>query len=178
MQDLGYLLFASQAMVGRGSAGELAIIRNSVSRNAERHITGCLHRESGRYLQYIEGRAADILALCASLAADPRHRGMVMLAAGALEVRQFPVWGFSAGTSRIFRSEPGYGPPIDPSEHSAEHLIQSLRALCLQAARDGPGRPGRDAARGVTPEVRDARGIPNPRCRSGQRGISPWIPST
>ncbi len=133
MPDLSYLLYNSHAMVNRGSAGELAIIRTSVSRNAEMHITGCLHRESGRYLQYLEGRAVDILRLCGSICADPRHKYVELLGAGPIESRRFTGWGFSAGKSRLFRSEPNSGPIIEPGQSEVEFLIETLRSFCFDA---------------------------------------------
>lgn len=89
---LAAVLYRSIAVTPReefesaGHAGEFA------ARNLGNGITGYLHFEDGMFFQYIEGPAAAVARLWASIQRDTRHRDVTVLSQGAVGTRRFARW--------------------------------------------------------------------------------------
>lgn len=88
----------------RRLAGDDIIDILSVSRlhNGTAGITGMLLYHDGRFTQAIEGAEADILALKARIAGDPRHKEVTTLYEGAQKDRVFAHWSMA-----FHRPDPG-----------------------------------------------------------------------
>ena len=81
------------AACGLPSAEVLSDILNTSRRNnADHGITGLLLYVGGNFMQAIEGPETETAALLARIAADPRHRGLRVIAAFPIEQRYFPDW--------------------------------------------------------------------------------------
>lgn len=68
------------------------MVELAAARNAGLGITGFLHREEDMFFQYLEGPAAAVAAVFASIAADPRHDDVRLLGQGPLAVRRLADW--------------------------------------------------------------------------------------
>ncbi|AKQ40873.2 BLUF domain-containing protein [Aurantiacibacter atlanticus] len=69
-----------------------AILATAQRRNESQEITGFLLYNGRNFLQLVEGDEARLLNLCARLANDPRHTGMVITSNIAIEERAYPDW--------------------------------------------------------------------------------------
>ncbi len=67
-----------------------ALLAVSRRNNAERGITGLMLYHDGSFLQVIEGPKAQVQALYARIAADPRHCQVIEMVSGPAESRAFP----------------------------------------------------------------------------------------
>jgi hypothetical protein len=84
-----YISSACGDMTDQQLADLLEISREN---NKKRGITGMLLYRGGDFMQVIEGPAANIEHLLKALAADKRHRGMLILKKGVIPERQFGDW--------------------------------------------------------------------------------------
>ncbi len=76
------------------------IVDWSLGRNAELGVTGALIFTEKRFAQYLEGPAAGVDALMASIAGDPRHRALDVVFRRPIEERRFATWALAyAGPS-------------------------------------------------------------------------------
>ncbi len=76
---LGTFVYCSRAAEGVDDVEVGRIVESAQSRNLARGITGVLVFGSGVFFQWIEGPAAEIQNLIASLRRDPRHYDVVAL---------------------------------------------------------------------------------------------------
>ena len=60
--------------------------------NAEREITGLLMTSGGLFLQILEGPPVEVEALWKTIAADDRHKDVLMLSDETVDRRLFPDW--------------------------------------------------------------------------------------
>jgi acylphosphatase len=95
-------------------------------RNSEVGITGMLLYKDGNVMQVLEGEEAAVQKLYASIARDPRHRGLQTLLQGPQKERQFPEWsmGFRDLGAGDLHGTPGYNEflntPLTGQEFSAD----------------------------------------------------------
>jgi hypothetical protein len=73
------------------------IVNVSKRRNAESHVTGALMFSGDHFLQHIEGPAASVAQIKASILDDPRHVQIRTLGEGALQTRAFGGWALAYG---------------------------------------------------------------------------------
>lgn len=135
------LAYASVAARPSARPDLVALLRQSRVNNAERGVTGMLLYRDGRFLQLLEGAQADVRALYATIAADPRHRDVTTIAERHRLLRQFPSW------TMAFRDlvdepieEPGYTALVD---EALEQVPWAVEALLDRVGPSGPnGWPG------------------------------------
>lgn len=60
--------------------------------NARLHVTGMLLYKEGNFMQVLEGAPANVRKVFRTIAADPRHSGVVKLAEEDMEFRVFKEW--------------------------------------------------------------------------------------
>lgn len=86
------LVYISRA-VGNVSEVELAeILRKARGRNSEQGITGMLCFAYGRYMQVLEGGAAEVNALYFKIGADKRHEAIRLMKFSQAQPRTFALW--------------------------------------------------------------------------------------
>ncbi len=75
------------------------ILKTSRINNREDRISGLLVAGGRRFLQVLEGPAAEVRQTYARIAADSRHYACVILSERQIEARQFGEWamGYTAG---------------------------------------------------------------------------------
>lgn len=89
------LIYVSTAR--RGDAVDLDDILAKSRRNNRRDgITGLLHVKGRRFLQALEGEAAQVEAAFTRIAADPRHFALVVLSRRTVGTREFGEWAMAA----------------------------------------------------------------------------------
>ncbi|MEP3227542.1 MAG: BLUF domain-containing protein [Parasphingorhabdus sp.] len=68
------------------------ILKAGRKNNAKNGITGLLIQDRRRFLQYLEGEAAQVEETFARIASDSRHSAVIQLKVGYIGRRQFPNW--------------------------------------------------------------------------------------
>jgi hypothetical protein len=97
--DLYRLMYVSTSSRFLTDAEVDALLAQSRRDNEAAGITGMLIYVDGHFLQYIEGRRAEIAALTARIEEDPRHHGLLRIMEGPSQSRAFPDW--SMGYRRL-----------------------------------------------------------------------------
>ena len=113
---------------------ELAeLLRHSRVNNERSGVTGMLLYQGGNFMQAIEGPEDAVRALEARIAADPRHRGVIVLIEGLIPERQFPEWtmGFQHMDRVIEADEAGQSPAWLPGASADLLKAEPGRALTL-----------------------------------------------
>lgn len=89
------LLYISTAV--RGAEIDVpAIVGQSVRNNRRAGVTGLLWGDNKRFLQVLEGEDAAVQATFDRIAADSRHRGIVVLHDRTVGSREFGEWSMVA----------------------------------------------------------------------------------
>ncbi len=110
-----------------------AILEVSRRRNAELGLTGVLVYTGNGFLQVLEGRQTDVLAVFERLLVDRRHRSVSVIEMGETERRLFGSWsmGFLGASPDVdARLEDAIG-PAPGLERDALRRIELLRATLL-----------------------------------------------
>lgn len=89
LYSLGY---ASTQAKPFSTAELLELLNDAREYNACHGITGLLLHREDSFLQVMEGRRADVLALYDRIAADPRHTRVEILFEDPIEKREFSDW--------------------------------------------------------------------------------------
>ena len=90
--DLISLVYLSEA-VGHLSHLDLAeLLAKSRANNFTLGITGMLLFKQGRFLQALEGKRDDVMALYRKISKDFRHRKVITLSSETISQRNFPDW--------------------------------------------------------------------------------------
>ncbi|MBO6783047.1 MAG: BLUF domain-containing protein [Alphaproteobacteria bacterium] len=87
-----YILYASSAIVPFNPEQLDELLRISRRNNASVGVTGMLLYYDGNFIQYIEGGSEALDGLYDRIAADPRHRGLLVLDSGEISDRILPEW--------------------------------------------------------------------------------------
>ena len=98
------LMYASRATDAVDHEALLAILRQSKAGNATLGITGVLCFSEGIFLQVLEGGRMPVNALYNRIAADKRHRDVVLLTYEEIGERSFAGW--SMGQVNLARLNP------------------------------------------------------------------------
>lgn len=130
------LAYVSTAAVSFSNLQLIDLLEKSRVNNEALGVTGMLLYKDGRFLQAIEGEEDSVKSLQARIAADPRHRDMVILLMGPISRREFPDWsmGFANLNSPEVLSIPGYTHFLNTPltrEHFATHPSASKELLFL-----------------------------------------------
>ena len=110
-----YITYISAAVEPFTQADLLALLAKSREKNQRLGVTGMLLYKDGDFLQLLEGDEAVVKALYATIRADARHTGPVVLAEGKAEARLFTDWsmGFRDLSDPAVRDMPGFSPFLD-----------------------------------------------------------------
>lgn len=98
------LMYASRATDAVDHEALLGILRQSKAGNANLGITGVLCFSEGIFLQVLEGGRMQVNALYNRIAADKRHRDVVLLTYEEIGERSFAGW--SMGQVNLARLNP------------------------------------------------------------------------
>lgn len=134
-------LYASRALRAFTAEELEELLRLARESNHARQLTGLLVYGHGGFVQVVEGPEAEVDALFARIARDPRHE-VLMHTTRSIEGRHFPEWqmgyrrldaagaGAVPGFSALFEEgvKPGEVPGLDAL---ACDLINSLRKAAL-----------------------------------------------
>lgn len=107
-----YLVYVSSAVRNFSRVELVALLAKSRENNARRGITGMLLYKDGNFMQALEGEETAVRALYATICADPRHKGWMVIDEGCEEARQFGDWsmGFRDLNDPDMRAIPGFVP--------------------------------------------------------------------
>ncbi len=72
-----------------------ALLTVSRTNNDRAGVTGMLLYKDGNFMQVLEGEREAVLVTKARIAADPRHRGFLVLLTGESAQRQFGSWSMA-----------------------------------------------------------------------------------
>lgn len=86
------VIYISRATAPLRSADLDEILRTSRHQNSHRGVTGMLVYMDGGFIQALEGEQDVVDALVTRIAADSRHRDLVVIARYPISARQFPGW--------------------------------------------------------------------------------------
>lgn len=105
--SLVYISFATQEMSDDDLMRILTVSRENNSKN---NITGMLLYREGFFIQALEGEEDTVIALYNKIAADPRHRNVILIYKNEITERTFSSWamGFNRISAEQAESVPGF----------------------------------------------------------------------
>jgi len=126
------LIYASTSTDPLTPAGVQAIVDHARTANERRRLTGMLVFDHNCFLQALEGRREAVSEAFCRIAADTRHRRIVLLEVQPIEERLFAHWtmGFAAADARGRESFLRFG----GSDQFEPHLLSAASALGLLRA--------------------------------------------
>lgn len=142
MLSITYVSVATRAMTDEDVA---SILRQSRRNNLRLGLTGALLYHGGRFIQVLEGPAAEVTARFAAIEADPRHSKVQTISEKQIGARQFPNWtmGFRplddeavnglAGFDDFFNSHAGKA-RLTQADNEAQQLLRWLVAHWMPGA--------------------------------------------
>lgn len=89
---LHFCFYTSRARSAFPGLVDFDILREAWAHNRQAGIGGYLLRTGHSYFQWLEGPAAQVVALMDRIAQDGRHSEVRILSDGALPRREFPNW--------------------------------------------------------------------------------------
>lgn len=131
------LMYASRA-VSADAETVASIVRQSKAHNGAAGITGLLCHSDGIFLQVLEGGRNAVSAIYNKIAADPRHRDVVLLHYAEIAERRFSGW--SMGQVNLGRLNPALllkyseSPVLDPYAVSGQASMALLEELVATAS--------------------------------------------
>lgn len=131
------LMYASRA-VNADAETVASIVRQSKAHNGAAGITGLLCHSDGVFLQVLEGGRNAVSAIYNRIAADPRHRDVVLLHYAEIGERRFSGW--SMGQVNLGRLNPALllkyseTPVLDPYAVSGQASMALLEELVATAS--------------------------------------------
>jgi hypothetical protein len=130
---LFFLVYVSSAVVPFSSAELADLLGRSRANNARLDVTGMLLYKDGNLMQVLEGEEATVRALYATIAGDPRHKGLLILMQGPLEARLFADWSmaFHDLDGAEARGLPGYSEFLNTPLTAAAFAADPSRAQKL-----------------------------------------------
>ena len=145
-QKIYYCVYVSSAVNLMATEDLLSLLSTCRKNNSRLEITGMLLHKDGNFMQVLEGPESEVRSLIEKIKKDSRHRGIIILAEGYTDSRQFVDWsmGFHELNSPEAKLVPGYNEFLNVSLTEAEFASNSSRCqLLLQTFRNyatGPGR--------------------------------------
>lgn len=126
------LIYASEATDAFGPGDLEALLAAARRGNAQRALTGLLVFDRRAFLQVLEGEGEQLSEVFCRIAADPRHRRVLVIEARAIDERLFADWtmGFAAADAAgaaLFLRFAGSA-RFDPHGLSAASALGLLRA--------------------------------------------------
>ena len=137
------LMYASRAVESAGEAELTQILQQSKRNNPGVGVTGVLCLSAGIYLQVLEGGRNAVSALYNKIAADPRHKEVVILRYEEIDERSFGSW--SMGQANLSRLNPAVvikyseTAELDPYSVSGRVSMALFHELVASAAVLGKG---------------------------------------
>jgi len=131
------LLYASEATDPLTPDSVQALVDHAREANARRNLTGLLVFDHRAFLQTLEGQREVVSDAYNRIAADRRHRRVVLMDVQPVDERLFTGWsmGFAAadamGREQFLRFGGNHG--FDPHAMTAASALGLLRALSTQA---------------------------------------------
>lgn len=103
-------VYISTAAAGFHADDLPELLAQSRTSNGESDLTGMLLYREGRFLQALEGPEDTVRAVMGTIAADPRHEHIQMLAEEQIENRRFPGWsmGYAPADDVAGENLPGF----------------------------------------------------------------------
>jgi Sensors of blue-light using FAD len=98
------LMYASRAVPAVDQEELISILKKSKANNAKVGVTGALCFSEGIFMQVLEGGRNAVSALYHRIAADARHKDVVLLAYQEIDERRFAGW--SMGQVNMSRLNP------------------------------------------------------------------------
>lgn len=129
-----FLIYASSATKPFTSPELLALLDKCHTTNNYRlGVTGMLLYKDGNFLQLLEGEEESVRGLYERIAADPRHRGIIVFLQGYEDERQFPEWsmGFRDLSLDEEIDNPGYNEFLNTQFTGEEFCSNPTRAQKL-----------------------------------------------
>ncbi len=130
------LTYVSESLIepARCAATLADIAAAARQRNAERGLAAALLFAGGRFAQTIEGTSADVDALMARIACDPRHRVLAVVERRRLDERSMSGWSMAISSDSVFvsqamtRTMPGRLPAAPADVRRLLKLIRAFTA--------------------------------------------------
>ena len=130
------LIYASESTQALTPASVQTLVEHARLANSRRQLTGVLAFDHRAFLQCLEGERETVSDVFCRIAADTRHRRVVLLELQPVDERLFGDWdmGFAAadaiGQEAFLRF--GSGDLFDPHAMSAGAALGLLRALAAR----------------------------------------------
>jgi hypothetical protein len=137
------LMYASRAAESASEADLATILQQSKKNNPGVGVTGVLCFSAGIFLQVLEGGRNAVSALYNKIAADPRHKDVVILRYEEIDERSFGSW--SMGQANLSRLNPAVvikyseTAELDPYAVSGKVSMALFHELVASAAVLGKG---------------------------------------
>lgn len=137
------ITYHSAATPGFDSIDLAELLTQARSKNRATGVTGMLLAENGRFLQALEGPEPAVRALMDTIAADPRHEHVRVLAEESIAARRFPDWAMAEGHVGELEARPldEYTEAlVDAREELPEPLtrVERIAAWLRGGTRDAP----------------------------------------
>ena len=87
-----YLIYVSSAVDLMSDTELLSLQKQSIEKNSQLDITGMLLYKSGNFMQYLEGKEDDVLALYEAIKRDSRHKHIITIQTGTQTQRSYRDW--------------------------------------------------------------------------------------
>jgi hypothetical protein len=131
------LIYASESCNPLTPEAVQALVDHASKSNARRQLTGLLVFDHRSFLQCLEGEREAVSAIYSRIAADTRHRRLVLLDLQPVDERLFAAWGMgfaaadAAGREAFLRF--GGSDAFDPHALSGGSALGLLRELARRA---------------------------------------------
>ncbi len=126
MENLTFLLYASQALNTLEESARLALEKKSQLYTDLKEITGVLVYRQGFFMQYLEGHETSVLDLFRKLRGNEHHYNVRVLSRGLIDKRLFPNW-----TMRIVKDQRSV-----PSSQSLIDLFETVLSQKSQSSNE------------------------------------------
>lgn len=101
------LVYVSTASPGVGEPEVASILARSRANNARHLLTGLLYFDGHRFMQVLEGQPEAVENAYRRIAADPRHRALVVISRRTVAAREFGNWAMAYGLDFAERQKLG-----------------------------------------------------------------------
>lgn len=123
------LMYASRAADSVNQESLVAILKKSKANNPVTGVTGVLCFSGGLFLQVLEGGRGPVNALYHRIAADPRHRDVLLLSYEEIEERSFAGWAM--GQVNLSRINPALLLKYSETAHLDPYAVSGKVSMAL-----------------------------------------------
>lgn len=134
VNDLYSLVYTSSAAQPVSDDDLRELLASSRRENERAGITGLLLYRGGRYVQFLEGREADVRELYERIAGDPRHDRVRVVVDGHPQRRSFQDWSMGYEPLRAAEEPlPGFRDSFDDIDRAddTDAVIRAARELSI-----------------------------------------------